>query len=125
MLPDQAPSGVPWAVRHAAHGLVILGPKLMAQAVPVTITPDRLAQWHRDATRIWALMWQMDPVNPVGRLAEGAALPGSAPWHNWEACSDRHLHYGKECVFVPLCHHLCGNEELASGVYQRQQNHEV
>ena len=97
-------------VRHAAHGLVILGPKLMAQAIPVTLTPERLNQWRRDATNIWGQMWEMDPRN-----SRATCLP----WHNWEACSDRHLHYGKECQFVPACHLLNGNEEQFSGVYQK------
>lgn len=107
------------SVRHAAHGLVIMGPKLMAQAIPVTLTPERLTQWHRDALVIWGQMAAMDPMV---RLAERPTVASSAPWHNWEACSDRHLHYGKECQFVPACHLLHGNEERYLGVYQRKDN---
>lgn len=106
-LPDRAPSGAPWVVSHAAHGLVVLGPKLMAQAIPITITPERLAQWRGQADRVWQAMWECE-------RQDGPALM------NWEACSDRHLHYGKECQFVPACHLLCGNEERFLGVYQRK-----
>lgn len=107
-LPDRAPSGAPWTVRHAAHGLVILGPKLMAQAIPITLTPERLTQWHIQAISVWRQMWWE-------QFGEAPSLM------NWEACSDRHLHYGKECVFMPACHDLCGNESLFSGVYRRRE----
>ena len=105
-LPDRAPSGAPWAVHYAAHGLVVLGPKLLAQAIPVTLTSERLVQWRRDADVIWYRMWRHQQTGFT--------------WHNWEACSDRHLHYGKECVMVPACHLLNGNEERFLGVYQRK-----
>ena len=107
-------------VRHAAYGLVILGPKLMAQALPLTLTPARLAQWHQDALVIWGQMAQMDPRVPsVVRLAERPSVASSAPvWHNWEACTDRHLHFGKECQFLPACHELNGEEAQFGGLYR-------
>ena len=93
----------------------------MAQALPLTLTPARLAQWHRDAIVIWGQMAQMDPRVPsVVRLAERPSVARSAPlWHNWEACTDRHLHYGKECQFMSACHELCGDEALFGGIYRR------
>lgn len=105
-------TGPAWQVNHAAHGLVVLGPKLLAQAIPVQIILERLSQWRSQAVRVWAAMWEC-------QRQDGPALM------NWEACSDRHLHYGRECQFVPACHHLCGNEERFSGVYRRKVSDDV
>lgn len=96
-------------VSHAAHGLVILGPKLMAHAIPVTITPERLIQWHQQAKMIWKRMWKQESM-----AHEHYPM-------NWEACTNRGLHFGKECVFLPACHQLNGNENLFSGVYQLRE----
>jgi len=43
------------------------------------------------------------------------------PWMNMEACTDRHLHFGKECQFIPACHDLVGNESLFEGVYKLRE----
>ena len=107
VLPDRASLPAPRPVRYAAHGLVILGPKLMAKAIPIALTHERLTQWRSQADRVWRAMWECDQQ-------DGPAVM------NWEACSDRHLHYGKECQFVPACHLLHGNEAQFSGVYQRK-----
>ena len=89
-------------VTRAGHGLVVLGPKLLAKPILITITPERLIQWRSQAELVWRKMYE-------------------GPWHeNWVACSDKHLHYGKECIFVPACHSLCGNETLFGGVYKRK-----
>jgi len=47
-------------------------------------------------------------------------MMNSKPWMNFEACTDRHLHFGKECQFLPACHSLNGDETLFSGLYQRK-----
>ena len=109
-LSNRVPPSAPRPVRYAAHGLVILGPKLMVKAIPVLITPERLTQWHAQALAVWRRMWE-DEI-------------GASPWTNespvlmnWEACTDKHLHFGKECPFLPACHELAGNESYFSGIY--------
>ena len=111
-MPGGATSPPPRPVRYAAHGLVILGPKLMVKAIPIPITPERLTQWHAQALAVWRRMWE-DEI-------------GASPWTNespvlmnWEACTDKHLFFGKECPFLPACHELAGNESYFSGVYKR------
>ena len=85
-------------------GEIILTPKAQFLPVPVVVIPARLAQWRMDAEQIWHMM---------------ATIPD---WHNWEACTDRHLFYGKECEFVPGCHQLSGDETLFSGVYKVRES---
>ena len=92
-------------VSWAGYGEVILAPKARVEFLPVKLSPERLTQWRKDAEIIWAEM----------RWTDDSGYP---PWHNWEACSDRHLHFGKECVYMPACHELNGNESLFSGVYE-------
>lgn len=86
-------------------GEIILTPKAQFLPVPVVVTPARLAQWREDAKIIWTEM----------RWTDDSGYP---PWHNWMACTDRHLFYGKECEFMSACHDLSGDESLFSGVYK-------
>ena len=37
-------------------------------------------------------------------MDEGDDMPSHFMWHNWEACTDKHLHFGKDCVFLDHCH---------------------
>ena len=98
-----------WAgarVTQAGHGLVVLGPgKPKVHWPTVQLTPERLEQWRHQAAVVWKRMWRqesgLDP-HPM----------------NFEACSDRHLHFGKECLFVPGCHQLCGNQSLYPSLYK-------
>ena len=107
----------PAKVCHAAHGLVILGPKLVAHAIPISITPERLAQWHTQAKIVWSQMWAAQQgLYHCEETRQRCVL-----YMNWEACTDRHLHFGKECPFMPACHQLNGNEERFSGVYQMRE----
>jgi len=92
-------------VTRVGHGLVILGPKLTVKFLPVEVSPARLRQWRIDALRIWRLMREHE----------------MSPWHNWEACTDRHLHYGRECKFMSACHELNGEESQFGGRYRSLQ----
>lgn len=95
-------------VTAAGQGLVVLGPgKPKAHFLPVTLSPERLTQWRKDAMTIWTAMFSQS--------AEGY----QPMWHNWTACTDRHLHYGKECEFMPACHIYNDNEALFPGLYER------
>ena len=89
-------------VSWAAHGLVIMGPRLLVKWLPVQLTEARLNQWHQDALLIQA---QMD----------------GEPWRDYTACTDRHLFYGQECPYIPACHLLEGNESAYSGVYRLRE----
>ena len=103
---DYAYHGAAWFARpvsRVGQGLVILGPKLKVEYSPVPITPERLNQWRKDAEVIWGRMWWND---------------GPRLWHNWKACSDKHLHYGKRCVFFEACHDLCGDEARFPALYR-------
>ena len=93
-------------VRYAAHGLVILGPKLMVKAIPIPITEARLTQWHAQALAVWQEMYW----NEVGEMPIRM---------NWEACTDKRHHWGKECPYLPACHDLAGNESVFGGVYRQ------
>lgn len=95
-------------VRYAAQGLVVLGPKLLAKSFPTLIDLERLTQWRNQADKVWQAMWECDQQ-------DGPVIM------NWEACSDRYLHYGHECDFVPACHNLKGNESLFPSVYRRKE----
>ena len=84
----------------------------MVKAIPIAITEARLTQWHAQALAVWRRMWE-DEL-------------GASPWTNespvlmnWEACTDKHHHWGKECPYLPACHDLAGNESLFSGLYQK------
>ncbi len=92
-------------VTRVGWGLVILSPKLKVEFIPVPVTPERLTQWLKDAMTIW---FQIDDE----------AVGETARWHNWTACSDKHLHYGKRCVFFEACHTYLDNEALFPGLYQ-------
>lgn len=95
------------SVTTAGHGLVVLGPgKPKAHFLPVTLSRERLDQWRRDARMVWS------------EMAYGAMFPEDE-WHNWAACTDRHLHYGKECQFMAACHTYNDNEALFPGLYER------
>ena len=98
--------GVGRRVHYAAQGLVVLGPKLMVKAIPVLITPERLTQWHAQALAVWQEMWW----NEIGETPVRM---------NWEACTDKRHHWGKECLYLPACHDLAGNESVFGGVYRR------
>lgn len=87
-------------VARVGQGLVILGPKVKVEYSPVAVTPERLNQWVRDATRIWGEM----EVGPV--------------WHNWQACSDKHLFYGTRCPMFEGCHTYFGDESLFPALYR-------
>ena len=93
-------------------GEIILSPKAQFLPVPVVVTPARLAQWHKDAETIWHLM---------SLHATGDTELAPPPWHNWEACTDRHLFYGKSCPMYEGCHKLFGDERLFSGVYKEKE----
>ena len=95
-------------------GEIILTPKQQFLPVPVVVTPARLAQWQHDAKGIWKQM----TMQAEEWLDECFGNPISPLWHNWEACTDRHLFYGKECPFVTACHELSGDESLFGGVYK-------
>ena len=100
-----------WAghpVTQAGHGLVVLGPgKPKVHWPTVQLTPERLEQWRAQAAVVWQQMWWQET--------------GKAPTPmNFEACSDRHLHFGKECFLLPGCHQLCGNQTLYSSLYRRK-----
>ena len=106
-------------VRRALHGLVALGPgKPKVWLLPVRVSegldgkydPARLDQWRRDAERIWYRMWdhsQMTEASPK-------------PWHNWKACTDRHLHYGKACELWDSCHVYYDEERLFEATLRRK-----
>ena len=105
-----------WHVQHWAkapvtqvgHGLVVLGPgKPKVHWPTVQVTPERLARWRLQAATVWWKMWQQE----TGK--------GSTTM-NFEACSDRHLHFGKECFLMPGCHQLCGNQTLYPSLYRRK-----
>ena len=87
-------------VHRVGQGLLILGPKLKVEYSPVTVTKERLDQWRLDAETIWAMM------------GDGFM------WHNWKACSDKHLHYGQRCPFYEGCHDLYGDESQFPGLYR-------
>ena len=92
-------------VTQAGHGLVVLGPgKPKVHWPTVRITPERLTQWHAQARRIWSMMWHDEHMG-LARM-------------NFEACSDRHMHFGRECLFLPACHQLNGNQNLFSSLYK-------
>ena len=95
-------------VSRIGWGLAILAPKLKVEFIPVPVTPERLEQWAEDAKPIWEMMAAQDGDGPM-------LLPR---WHNWTACSDKHLHYGKRCVFFEACHIYLDNEALFPGLYQ-------
>ena len=99
-------------VGAVGQGIVVLGPSPGVLWAPVTVSPERLDQWHWDAQEVWALMDRshMDLRSSARSL-----------WRNWEACTDKHLHFGKECVFVPACHQLNGDESRFSAVYKRKE----
>ncbi len=100
-----------WAgarVVQAGHGLVVLGPgKPKVHWPTVQLSPERLTQWHRQALSVWAEMWRMEQDHTDVTM-------------NFEACSDRHLHFGKECFLLPGCHQLCGNQTLYSSLYKKK-----
>lgn len=99
-------------VSRVGHGLVILGPTRKIEYSPVTVTQERLAQWHRDAECIWQMIW-------IHARAPGSQfLPELSPWHNWKACTDKHLHYGKQCQFFEACHTYFDNERLFPALYR-------
>ena len=100
-------------VGRVGHGVVILSPKLKVEFIPVPITPERLTQWHRDAEAIWGLMYVQGLP-----MAQEKGWIRSEKWHNWTACSDKHLHYGRRCVFFEACHTFMDREELFPGLYQ-------
>src|SRR3990167_4621544 len=93
-------------VSRAGHGLVVLAPSAKVRFLPVQVEPGRLDQWRQDAEKIWLEMYYADHPERYGPT-----------WHNCEACSDRHLHFGLECIYMPACHELLGNESLLSGIY--------
>src|SRR5439155_9041977 len=93
-------------VTLAGWGLVVLGPKAQVRFLPVRLSPERLAQWRTQALRVWEMMNQ-------------------PAWMNFEACTDRHLHFGRDCVFMPACHSLNGQEELFEGLYKRKDTNGV
>ena len=96
-------------VTQAGHGLVVLGPgKPKVHWPTVRITPERLTQWHAQARRIWSMMWHDEHMG-LARM-------------NFEACSDRHMHFGRECLFLPACHQLNGNQNLFSSLYKMRRN---
>ena len=93
-------------VVQAGHGLVVLGPgKPKVHWPTVRLTTERLTQWHEQAQRVWAQMWKHE------------CHPDTVTM-NFEACEDRHLHFGKECFLLPGCHQLCGNRELSPSLYK-------
>jgi len=92
----------PRAVVRAGWGLVILAPTAKVRCIPVALTPERLQQWRRQAEIVWAKMASGDE------------------WMNMEACTDRLLHFGQECAFLPACHELNGDENLYGGLYHRK-----
>ena len=94
-------------VSRAGWGLIVLAPSTKARLLPVKLEPGRLDQWRRDADQIWFQM-------------SGDDHNAQARWHNWEACSDRHLHFGRECIYIPACHELLGDESLFSGLYKQR-----
>ena len=92
-------------VVQAGYGLVVLGPgKPKVHWPTIRLTPERLTQWHEQAQAVWATMWQVECLGH--------------PTMNFEACEDRHLHFGKECFLLPGCHQLCGNQELYPSLYK-------
>ena len=95
-------------VSRVGQGLIILGPKTKVEYSPVPVTQERLDQWRRDAEVIWELM----------RAQSGGDMILSL-WHNWAACSDKHLHFGKRCQFFEACHTFMGNEGLFSALYRK------
>lgn len=113
------------SVARVGHGRLTLGPKMRVDFQSVAVTQERLDQWQQDAQVIWHRMSTADSYDTgraqdvaKRRVAVPTRAPSSAPWHNWEACSDRHLHYGKECVFFAACHELCGDETRFGGCYR-------
>ena len=95
-------------VKQVGHGLVVLGPgKPKVHWPTVQVAPERLAQWRAQAAVVWQQMWwQETGEEPIGM--------------NFEACSDRHLHFGKECFLLPGCHQLNGNQSLYSSLYKKK-----
>ena len=98
------------------QGIVVLGPSPGVLWAPVTISPERLDQWHRDAERVWLRM----SVHAGFGYKDEETGSTWMPWRNWEACTDKHLHFGKECVFVPACHQLNGQESRFTAVYKKK-----
>ena len=95
-------------VLRAGHGLVVLAPSAKVRFLPVQVEPGRLDTWRKEADTIWRTMHAHDS--------------GASIWHNWEACSDRHLHFGRECLYFPACHELLGDESLFSGIYSERRD---
>jgi PD-(D/E)XK nuclease superfamily protein len=88
-------------VESVSPVLVILGPRAMVRMQPVTISQERLKQWHDQAQTVW---W---------------AMATGITWMNMEACDDRHLFFGKSCPFKGGCHDLAGDESLFHSLYER------
>ena len=64
---------------------MVLGPSPGVLWAPTMVNPERLDQWRKDAEAVWERMQYAQPKN-------------------WEACTDKHLHFGKDCQFLAFCH---------------------